>query len=393
MKRFLPVFVFFFALSALYGQDSTDTLVRLDSEVKKLAVQLQKAIPVQARNLVPGQWSYGEAVPELGSFWAAQLIEELVNIPGRTFALLPAGANDAEWTVSGEIIDTGGAIRVYTRLLRNSDYSIQGSFHADLPLDEKLAEMLAGGENDRPPPVVRDRYENDGWENPLAVEIAPDEGISVLNRTLHTSNDEDFFVLVPEKDGFLIAETTGDTDTYMEFFRADSREKLASNDDGSSGTNARIRYNVRAGSRYIVKVSGYEGDRGSYGFRVSFSGETHTAPDEYEDDNDFSSARDIAVGSSRQHTFTNGDDTDWLKFQIDQPGRYVIRAGGVSSNELDTIIELYDSHRNLIDEDDDGSEGYSSRLSVELQSGTYYLQVKCLDDEPSQPYTVRVSAE
>ena len=393
MKRFLQIFVFFFALSALYGQDSADTLARLDSAVKSLAAQLQKAIPVQARNLIPGQWAYGEAVPELGSFWAAQLVEELANVPGRTFALLPAGTGGADWTVSGEIINAGGVVRVYTRLFRNSDHSIQGSFHSDFPLDEKLAEMLARGENGHRPPVAGDRYENDGWENPLAVEITANEGGSVLNRTLHTSNDEDFFLLVPDKDGFLIAETTGNTDTYMEFYGADSHEWLASNDDGASDTNARIRYNVQAGGRYIAKVNGYEGDRGSYGFRVRFSEQSRTSPDEYEDDNDFSFAKDIAVGNSQRRTFTDGDDIDWLKFQIDRVGRYVIRAAGVSSNELDTFVELYDSSRNLIDEDDDGGEGYASRLSVNLQSGVYYIRVRCLEDEPSQPYTVRISAE
>jgi hypothetical protein len=30
---------------------------------------------------------------------------------------------------------------------------------------------------------------------------------------------------------------------------------------------------------------------------------------------------------------------------------------------------------------------------VRLQAGTYYLKIECLDDEPDQPYIVRVDAE
>ena len=64
-------------------------------------------------------------------------------------------------------------------------------------------------------------------------------------------------------------ETTGDTDTYMEFYDATTRELLASDDDSGSGYNARITHNVEAGRRYITKVRGYSpSETGSYGFRA-----------------------------------------------------------------------------------------------------------------------------
>jgi hypothetical protein len=95
----------------------------------------------------------------------------------------------------------------------------------------------------------------------------------------------------------------------------------------------------------------------------------------------------------QEHTFTTGDDIDWVKFRVSQAGRYTIRARGVNSPRLDTYIELYNEDRNLIDEDDDGGEDLDAHLSVRLRAGTYYLKVECFNSEPDQPYTIRVDAE
>jgi hypothetical protein len=46
-----------------------------------------------------------------------------------------------------------------------------------------------------------------------------------------------------------------------------------------------------------------------------------------------------------------------------------------------------------IDEDDDGGESMDSRLSLNLESGLYYLKVECLDDTPNQPYTISIEAD
>jgi hypothetical protein len=255
--------------------------------------------------------------------------------------------------------------------------------------------MLSGGgssSSSRGSSVSRDSYETDSFENPLAVEIAEDSGGPVINRTIHTENDGDFFLLTPDRDGRLVMETTGDNmDTIMELYDAASQRELASDDDGGSGSNARIRHRVRAGERYIAKVRGYGSATGRYGFHAWIS-ETISA-DEYEDDDSMDSAKEISIGTSQQHTFTTGTDVDWVTFRIDRAGRYPIRARGVNSTQLDTYIELYDRDLNLIDENDDGGENYDSRLSVNLQAGTYYLKVECLSDEPEEPYTIRVDAE
>ena len=392
-KRIAPLFVFFFVLSVLYGQSPGDSVSALDNAVKSLAAEIQKKIPAGGTpKIVLGQWSYRDSVPALGLYWAAQLTGELANIPGRSFILVSGGTAGPDWTVSGEIIEAPGMIRVYTRLIRPGDHAVEASFHADFNMNEYIAGMLSSGGSETSSQVIRDAYEFDSMENPLAVEIAAGEdGPAVSNRTIHTENDEDFFLLTVDRDGVLTIETTGSMDTLMELYDAGSGNPLGTNDDGGSGSNARIRRQARSGDRYLVKVRGYENETGNYGFRAWMA--EPIIPDEYENDDDVDSAKDIGIGTPQQHTFTTGNDEDWVKFRVNQAGRYTIRTRGVNSNRLDTYIELYDENRYSIDEDDDGGESYDSRLSVRLQAGTYYLKVGCLDAEPAEPYTISVDYE
>ncbi|MDR1238849.1 MAG: PPC domain-containing protein [Treponema sp.] len=394
-KRFLPFLFFFLALSLSYGQDTVSPVAQLDGVVKSLAADISKKLPAgENQKVAVDLWTYYDSAPAFSFYWAAQLTEELTNLPGRSFVLPTGGSVTADWTLSGEIIEAANVIRVYTRLIRSNDHTIAASFHSDFEPTDYLAEMLSGGgssSSSRSSSVSRDSYETDSFENPLAVEIAAGSGGPVINRTIHTENDSDFFLLTPDRDGMLVMETTGDDmDTIMELYDASQRE-LDSDDDGGSGSNARIRHQVRSGERYIAKVRGYGSGTGRYGFHAWIT--EPISADEYEDDNDPDSAKEINIGTPQQHTFTTGSDVDWVTFRIDRAGRYVIRARGVNSTRLDTFIELYDNDLNLIDENDDGGEHYDSRLSVNLQAGTYYLKVECLSDEPEEPYTIRVDAE
>ncbi|MDR1105923.1 MAG: DVUA0089 family protein [Treponema sp.] len=392
-KRLLPFLFFFLALSLSYGQNTANPVAQLDEAVKTLAADIGKKLPTgENQKAAVNLWTYHDSATAFSSYWAAQLAEELTNLPGRSFVLVAEGA--ADWTLSGEIVEAANVIRVYTRLIRSGDRSIAASFHSDFEPDDYLVEMLSGGASSSRggSSVSRDSYETDSFENPLAVEIAEGGGGPVINRTIHTENDADFFLLTPGRDGRLVIETTGDAlDTVMELYDAASQRELASNDDGGSGSNARIRHQVRSGERYIAKVHGYGSATGRYGFQAWLS--EAMGADEYEDDNSAESAKEISVGTPQQHTFTTGNDVDWVTFRIDQAGRYTIRARGVNSTRLDTYIVLYDRELNLINEDDDGGENYDSRLSASLQAGTYFLKVECLNDEPDEPYTIRIDAE
>lgn len=55
------------------------------------------------------------------------------------------------------------------------------------------------------------------WEKPVFYEISSNENIAVLNRSIQ-QGDEDFFLLVPERDGRIVIETTNRVDTFMEIY-------------------------------------------------------------------------------------------------------------------------------------------------------------------------------
>jgi len=232
------------------------------------------------------------------------------------------------------------------------------------------------------------------WDTPHSYELGSGEENAVsVNRTVQ-EGDEDFFLLIPNRNGRITMETVGRIDTYMELYDADSKDLLDDNDDGGNNYNARIRHIVESGNRYMVMVRGYDSSvTGNYSFRAYFQAQNTLAPDEYEPNDEPSAATQIEIGSTQEHTFHSTDDVDWFKFQITQAGKYTIHTKGLTSNRLDTYIELYDSNLNVIAEDDDGGNALSSLLSQNLNRGSYYLKVWCLDDEPNQGYSISISTE
>ena len=278
MKRVLfSILVFCIAVGVIYSQSQVEHtgLSAMDAAVKGLASELNKKITEEKAGAIAlGEFSYEGSIPPFGQYWANQLIEELINQKG-SFSVLSGGASGAGWQITGEIVGLTDTIRVYTRLVRSSDRNVRAAFHSDFERDEYISQMLPSGDGRRRSAVVpMDAWEPDSWDNPVPYEIGSDDNSTFMQRTIHNDSDEDFFLLLPEKSGRLVMETSGSVDTYMELYNAESREMLDEDDDGGSGYNARIRYDVITGRRYIVKVRGYGGDdTGPYGFRAYYQGE------------------------------------------------------------------------------------------------------------------------
>ncbi|MCL2267042.1 MAG: PPC domain-containing protein, partial [Treponema sp.] len=504
-----------FVYGVIYAQESVGIVVQMDEAVSALAVNIhEKLAEKNAEKILIGQFTFNDGITPFSTYWANQLISELTNMPRRNYSVLNSGSsNEAGWTVTGEIVQVSDVVRIYTRLVRTSDRSIEASFFSSFQRNDvfdMISSGASGGGSSSQGGTSRDAYEPDSWDNPAEYAIGTNSNAAVMNRAL-TAGDEDFFLLVPDRNGLLTIETTGGLDTFMYLYNYEWEEELETNDDGGQGTNARITYNVEAGVAYIAIVEGYSssasgpygfrayltvregasawgnpvtheispneenavvlnraisqgfpdyfliipeisgrvtaettgrtdtfmelyeadtrhlldenddggtnynaritftasaGERyiivvkgfssnttGNYGFRTFYSGGNLLAADRYEQDNEPSSAKIIEIGETQERTFHTAYDVDWMRFQITNAGRYVINARGVTSNRLDTYIELFDSDLNVIAEDDDGGDALSSRLTVNLNSGTYYLKVWCLDEEPYQGYTVNISAQ
>ena len=268
-KRILLATVFFIVMGTAFGQ--TSYLPQMDSVIRGLAGEINRRLGEEdARKVAVTQFTYQDYLSPLGAYWANQLVTELTIQPNRSFTLL-SGA-DADWTISGEIIETPDLIRVYTRLIRQEDSTIAVIFRSDLQRNEYTSAMLytdemRGGSRY----VTMDSMEPDSWDNPAPVEPGVDGNVTLMERTLHNEGDEDYFLFVPKMDGLLVMETSGDIDTIMYFYNANTREELAEDDDSGDDLNARISYQVQAGSRYIARVTGYSGYTGPYVFRAYFA--------------------------------------------------------------------------------------------------------------------------
>ena len=389
MKKRIALTVFLAGVLAavpVFSQNQRDETImaQLDSKAAALAENLGNALKeANAQNVGVGQFAYRGSASPLGEYWRNQLTQALANVPGRAFAVLAGGA-PTEWTVTGEIIEIAGTLRVYTQLIRVNSRDIAAAFHTDMEANIHLVQTIAladfaGGGN--------------SWDNPIHYQIGFSDNPPLVSRMLEPDG-ADYFLLIPPDDGRLIMETSGDTDTYMEFFDGETERLLAENDDGGTGLNARIRHTVQAGRRYIAMVRGYSSrSSGEYNFFAYFQAQTQFAPDEHEPNDDPESAGLMSVGAPQTHNFHHADDVDWVQFQIEQGGRYTIHARGVNSNRLDTYIELFDANLNLIAEDDDSGEYRDSLLSLALDRGRYYLKVWCLNEEPDQPYTISITQD
>ena len=82
--------------------------------------------------------------------------------------------------------------------------------------------------------------------------------------------EEQWFSVRPSGQGFLVVETSGDTDTVLEAYD-DSRSLIAENDDGGDDSNARLEVFAEAGKTYLFKLKCYEDEEGGpYRIRASF---------------------------------------------------------------------------------------------------------------------------
>lgn len=370
-----PFWSFVFALCflglGLHAQDAPgpQSPADLDGEAGKIGAAVhQRLLSRREGNQRPrvlvGPFSLEGAGTSLGSYWTQNLISELSNKPDQGYSLvLNPGSSPVDYIITGEIADLVSTVRLYTRIITGQESVVIGSLHTDLGKTPFLMEMLDTGSSSSRTYVPRDIYETDSRENPLAAAI----GDSWIDRTIHSSNDEDWFLIVPASGGLLSMESSGDMDTYMELYD-DSGSLLDEDDDGGDSANAAIEYFAEAGIRYILKVRGYSSDTGRYRFRVTLR-EIDDGLMEPNDTRETASA--ISPNGSVGAFFSSGDDVDWYRLDISSAAQLLVYTEG----RLDTLLTLYDSRGNEIADNDDSGDGYNARISLFVPEGPVYIKV------------------
>ena len=386
-KSCLFILVLIITVGSVCAQSRDNTVLQIDNAVKTISRDIHRKLTDERadRVAVINQFIFGGSLPPLGSYWANNLKDELANMPNKSYILLSEGVTGADVIISGEIAEIADIIRIYTRLIRQNDRAILASFSSDIERNATTTAMLASSRSGGSAYVPIDAYEPDSWENPVPFEIGVEENVTIINRSIHAEGDEDFFLIVPTSNSRLVMETTGNTDTYMEFYDANTRQLLAENDDGGEDTNARIFYNVEAGKRYIAKVRGYdETTTGLYSFQVyvlplNANASTWENPIQYSIETD-RNAQDV-------DGIIFGGDTDFFLLIPNSNGRLVMETTG----EIDTYMEFYDANtRQLLAEDDDGGAGNNAQIVYNVEAGKRYIaKIRGYSDETTGLYAFR----
>jgi hypothetical protein len=116
--------------------------------------------------------------------------------------------------------------------------------------------------------------------------------------------------------------------------------------------------------------------------------EEPVVPDEWERDDTPEHASRIELGGVQGHNLHVGGDQDWLYFEGEPGGSYVVETSSLG-REIDTVVSLYDGTGTELASDDDGGEDFgSSRLFwVVEEGGRLYVMVRGLADTEEGPGT------
>lgn len=165
------------------------------------------------------------------------------------------------------------------------------------------------------------------------------------------NGDADFYKFMPSYPAEVTFKTTGDTDTFMNL-RSSSGAVLDQDDDGGSGHNASITWEVYGGSTYYVEVTGYGGTTtGAYDLEISGC----CGSDPYNDDFDHATPW---AGGYLSESIDCADDMDFYRFTAGAAGTYTFSATG----DLAWQLEIYNESHYAIE------QVISSPVSVTLNA-------------------------
>jgi len=202
---------------------------------------------------------------------------------------------------------------------------------------------------------------------------------------LEAPGDTDWFaVILEEGQGYAIdlegAPTGQGTlpDPLITLYDADGTE-VGRNDDGGTGFNSRLIFTAPAAGTYYVAAGGFADAIGTYTVRV---GEFDAPPDDYAASVD--TAGEVAVGGEVTGALELPGDSDWFRLEVTGGQQYEVRLEGAPTDMGtlgDPLVTLYDAEGNEIDRDDDGGEGFNSRLILSpAQDATRFIGAQGFGD-------------
>ena len=173
--------------------------------------------------------------------------------------------------------------------------------------------------------------------------------------------------------GYIIVETAGNSDTYLEAHDI-SGSMIAEDDDSGEDYNARLEIFTETGKTYRIRLSHYEDGDAPYQIRAGFE----PLPPDLERNTERSRAVPIRLGEPNMVYLRTSSESRWYRYDAARPGTMIVVQ---TRGKLDTILALYDAQGKLIEEDDDSGEGGNALISERIDAGTVYIEVREYDGQ------------
>ncbi|MCA9913048.1 MAG: PPC domain-containing protein [Anaerolineae bacterium] len=170
-----------------------------------------------------------------------------------------------------------------------------------------------------------------------------------------------------------------DFDTYIDVLDS-AGTSVASDDDGGDGLNSRLEFTAPAAGTYTIVVRSFIGEPdGAYTLSVAGEGGGSGAlggllggSSSSSDSSAAQGSGDLSVGDSITDTASGTQPEYTIALSEGESVRI-----DVESDDFDTYLELRDSSGAIIEEDDDGGDGFTSRLfSTAVSSATYTIRIR-----------------
>lgn len=170
----------------------------------------------------------------------------------------------------------------------------------------------------------------------------------------------------------------------------DSRlKRIATDDDGGSGTNSYLEFELPDTGYYYVVASQYRRMEGSYHLNIDWA---ESNEDDYGNDINTAETIRLSAGSTRSTygEIEYGGDIDFFEFTAPTTGEYVIRT---ANSSVDTYGTLYDSYGDELEYNDDYNGGRDFRIERRLVAGRrYYVSVRAFGSGSTGDYYLKITA-
>lgn len=380
MKRSMALGVLLLVLTgSVFGQASPLALANdLSEESTTLAIGKLPARG-QVSIFIDGITSQGRAIP-LGAVFTAKTRTALISRMGTRVAVVTDLAR-ADYVIRGEVYPLGDQAVFAITLEDRGNGTILGGFDKTVDLDPDLRRQIAvtGGSGGSDPYEPNDSAPDGYVVNP---------GDTLPDATLSSGGDNDWYVIdVPRASAtalVITVGTRGDLDTYIEVYGPDDPNQYLGENDDSEGSNARFTFTSTDAGTYYVLVRGYDSDAtGTYTF---YSEIEEANPDSFEPDD--SASRASAMVETRTdsgHTLSPPGDVDWYRIELPAGANRILNVA--TAGTIDTVMELYDDHNNLLTENDDFMD-QNAQVQYLTTGGTFFAAVRGYDSSSVGPYDI-----